>query len=352
MKRNIIKINKKPVGKGFPVYIIAEMSANHHQNFAEAEAILKAAADAGADAVKIQTYTADTMTIDCSNKYFRIGKGTVWEGRGLYELYKEAYTPWEWQPKLKKIAEKLKIDFFSTPFDESSVDFLEKMKVPAYKIASFELTDIPLLKRVARTGKPVIMSTGMSAINEIDEAVRTLKKYGTGGMALLKCTSAYPSLPEEMNLNTIPDMIKRFKLPVGLSDHSLELAIPVAAVGLGTCIIEKHFTISRKIPGPDVTFSLEPDEFREMVHSIRIAEKALGKVNYRPSAEEKHSRVFRRSLFAVKDIEKGENFTKKNIRVIRPSYGLHPRCYDTVLGKKAVCGIQRGMPLKEKMIGK
>lgn len=351
LKKNTIKINKRFVGKGFPVYIIAEMSANHHQNFEEAEEILRAAAEAGADAVKIQTYTADTMTIDCSNRYFRIGSGTVWEGKGLYELYKEAYTPWEWQPGLKKTAEKLGIDFFSTPFDESSVDFLEKMKVPVYKIASFELTDIPLLRKVARTGKPVIMSTGMSTISEIEEALSTLKKYGTGGTALLKCTSAYPAASEEMNLNTIPDMSRRFKLPAGLSDHSLEPAIPVTAVGLGACIIEKHFTLSRKVPGPDVTFSLEPDEFREMVRSIRIAEKALGKVNYRPSAAEKHSRVFRRSIFAVEDIKKGEKFTKKNIRVIRPSYGLHPRSYDTVLGKKALCAISRGTPLKEKMVG-
>lgn len=351
MKKQVIKINKRLVGEGFPTYIIAEMSANHHQSFKEAEKILKAAADAGADAVKIQTYTADTMTIDCSNKYFRIGKGTVWEGKGLYELYKEAYTPWEWQPELKKTAEKLGLDFFSTPFDESSVDFLEKMKVPVYKIASFELTDIPLLRKVARTGKPVIMSTGMSTVSEIEEAVKTLKKYGNGGMALLKCTSAYPSLPEEMNLNTIADMIEKFKLPVGLSDHSMEAAIPVAALGLGACIIEKHFTLSRKVPGPDVTFSLEPDEFREMVRSIRIAEKALGKVSYKASSAEKHSRVFRRSLFAVEDIKKGEKFTKKNIRVIRPSYGMHPRSYDTVLGKKALCAISRGTPLKEKMIG-
>ncbi|OGV49997.1 MAG: pseudaminic acid synthase [Lentisphaerae bacterium GWF2_44_16] len=351
LTKNTIKINKRSVGKGFPVYIIAEMSANHHQNFEEAGKIIRAAAEAGADAVKIQTYTADTMTIDCSNKYFKIGKGTVWEGKGLYELYKEAYTPWEWQPELKKIAEKLGMDLFSTPFDASSVEFLEKMKVPVYKIASFELTDIPLLKKVARTGKPVIISTGMSTVSEINEAIKTLKKYGSGEIVLLKCTSAYPSLPEEMNLNTIADMIKKFKLPVGLSDHSLETAIPVAALGLGACVIEKHFTLSRKVPGPDVTFSLEPDEFREMVRSIRIAEKALGKVSYKPSSAEKHSRVFRRSVFAVEDIKKGEKFTEKNIRVIRPSYGMHPRFYDTVLGKKALCSICRGTPLKEKMIG-
>lgn len=341
-----ILINGRPIGPGHPVYVIAEMSANHGQKFEQAVEILKAAKAAGADAVKLQTYTPDTMTIDCRNEYFQIGKGTIWEGRNLYELYGEAYTPWDWQPELKRIANELGLDCFSTPFDASAVEFLEKMEVPAHKIASFELVDIPLLQRVARTGKPVILSTGMATLEEIELAVRTLREAGNQQLALLKCTSAYPARPEDMNLRTIPDMAQRFGVPVGLSDHTLGIAVPVAAVTLGACIVEKHFTLSRSIPGPDSAFSLEPDEFRQMVEAIRVAEKALGTVNYELLPGEAASRVFRRSLFVVKDMKAGETFTTENVRVIRPGYGLAPRHLPAVLGKTAARDIPRGTPLE------
>lgn len=349
---NTIKINNREIGEGHPVYVIAEMSANHNQDFNEALRIMRMAKDSGADAIKIQTYTADTMTIDCSNEYFQIGKGTIWEGMNLYKLYQQAYTPWEWQPELKKAADEMGIDFFSTPFDATAVDFLSRMDVQAYKIASFELTDLPLIEKVALQGKPMIISTGMSTIEEINKALETAAKCGNTQIALLKCTSAYPSPAEEMNLNTIPDMKNRFKLPVGLSDHSMELVVPLTAIALGASIIEKHFTVSRSVKGPDTEFSLEPEEFKEMVRSIRICEKALGKVNYEPSEKEKHSKVFRRSVFVVEDVKKGEKFTDKNVRVIRPSYGLPPECIKDVVGHEAASDLKRGTPLAWDMVKK
>jgi len=342
--KNEISINSRLIGTNHPVYIIAEMSANHGQSYDEAVRIIQAAKEAGADAIKLQTYTADTMTIDCDNEYFRI-KGTIWEGRNLYDLYQEAYTPWEWQPKLKQIANDFGMDLFSTPFDNTAVDFLEKMDVPAYKIASFELVDIPLIQRVAKTGKPIIMSTGMATIGEIEEAVAAARGAGCKELALLKCTSAYPAPPEEINLRTIPHMAEAFGVPVGLSDHTLGIGVPVVAVTLGACIIEKHFTLSRAIPGPDSVFSLEPHEFKEMVNAIRVAEKALGQVNYAVTEKEYASRVFRRSLFVVKDMKAGDVFTADNVRSIRPGYGLNTRYMKTIKGCYSTTDITHGTPL-------
>jgi pseudaminic acid synthase len=347
----VINIKDRGIGPSQPCYIIAEMSANHGQSFDQAVEIMGAAEEAGADAVKLQTYTPDTITIDCDSDYFRIGKGSLWEGKNLYQLYGEAYTPWEWQPKLKRVADELGLDCFSTPFDFTAVDFLEKMDVPAYKIASFELVDLPLIRKVAATGKPVIMSTGMASFDEVAEAVREFRDAGGTQLALLKCTSAYPSPPEEMNLRTISHMSEAFNVPVGLSDHTLGIAVPVAAVTLGACIIEKHLTLSRSVPGPDSAFSLEPHEFKEMVAAIRVAEKALGQVNYQVTEKEKASRVFRRSLFVVQDLKTGDAFTEQNVRSIRPGYGLPPKHLSQVLQKKAARDLKRGTPLEWSMIG-
>jgi len=337
-----MEISGRKIGRGQPVFIVAEMSANHHQDFDEAVRIIRAAKECGADAVKIQTYTADTLTIDSDREYFRI-KGTLWEGETIYSLYKKAYTPWEWQPKLKKVADDAGIIFFSTPFDRSSVDFLEKLDMPAYKIASFELVDIPLIEYAASKGKPVIMSTGMATLKEIEDAVKAAKS--APGIALLKCTSAYPAPPEESNLQTIPDLASKFGVVPGLSDHTRGIAVPVAAVALGACIIEKHFTLSRKTPSPDSAFSLEPEEFREMVSEVRVAEKSLGRVFYGTTPEEGKSRVFRRSLFAVRDIKAGETLTEENIRSIRPGHGLPPKFLKEIMGKKAKADIKKGTPL-------
>jgi len=339
------EINGRKIDSSAPVFMVAEMSANHGQSYEQAVRLIHAAKEAGADAVKIQTYTPDTMTIDCDNDYFRIGKGTVWEGRNLYDLYGEAYTPWEWQPDLKKEAEKLGLTLFSTPFDHSAVDFLEEMGVPAYKIASFEIVDLPLLRKVARTGKPVILSTGMSTLKEIDEALRTLAQAGADRIALLKCTSAYPALPEDMNLNSIPFLAGKYRVPVGLSDHTLSPVVPVVAVALGACIVEKHFTLSRALKGPDTEFSLEPEEFSQTVQAVRTTEKALGKASFELQQKEKASRAFRRSIFTVRDVKKAEEFTSENIRIIRPGNGLHPRHLDRIIGKKASKDIPRGTPL-------
>lgn len=345
-----MRISGRAVGHGHPVFIVAEMSANHNQDFDEAVRIIRAAKECGADAVKIQTYTPDTLTIDSDSEYFKV-KGTLWEGETLYSLYKKAYTPWEWQPKLKKAADDAGIIFFSTPFDMSSVDFLEKLDVPAYKIASFELVDIPLIEYAASKGKPMIMSTGMATAEEIKEAVRAARGAGALDIALLKCTSAYPAPPEESNLLTIPDMAKTFGVVAGISDHTLGIAVPVAAVALGACIIEKHFTLSRSRPGPDTAFSLEPSEFSKMVSEARVAEKALGRVFYGTTRDEEKSKVFRRSLFAVMDIKAGEPFTGQNIRSIRPGYGIPPKHLKEILGRRAKIDIKKGTPLNWDMVG-
>jgi pseudaminic acid synthase len=344
-----IKIGQRAIGSGHGVYVIAEISANHHQNFEQAVKIIHAAKDAGADAVKLQTYTPDTMTIASNRPEFQIA-GTIWNGRNLYELYGEAYTPWEWQPRLKEVANSLTLDLFSTPFDATAVDFLEKMQVPAYKLASFELTDIPLIQEMARTGKPLIISTGMATIEEIEEAVQAARRAGAEQIALLKCTSGYPALPEEMNLRTIPELARRFDAPVGLSDHTLDASAAIAAVALGACIIEKHLTLSRAEPGPDSAFSLEPQEFKAMVDAVRIAEKSLGEVHFGVSPKEASSRAFRRSLFVVQDVRRGEVFTTANIRSIRPGYGLHTRHLNEVLGQQAACDIDRGTPLSWELV--
>ncbi|WP_448338602.1 pseudaminic acid synthase [Desulfovibrio piger] len=330
-------------------YIIAEISANHNGNIERAEAIIRSAADAGANAVKLQTYTADTLTIPCDNEYFRI-KGTLWEGKTLHDLYQEAYTPWEWQPRLKALANDLGMDCFSTPFDATAVDFLEKMNVPCHKVASFEVVDIPLLKRIAATGKPVIMSTGMASLAEIDEAVTTLRQNGTTELALLKCTSAYPAPPEEANLRTIPHLAQAFDCVAGLSDHTLGSAVAVGAVAVGARIIEKHFTLARADGGPDSAFSMEPHEFRQMVQDIRTVEKALGTVCYDLTPKQKESRVFRRSLFVVKDMKAGEVFTEENVRSIRPGYGLMPKFLPEILGRKTSKKISIGTPLEWKFV--
>lgn len=347
---NNIEVGGRKIGDGAPAYIVAEMSANHNQDFAQAVQIIQAAKESGADAIKIQTYTPDTLTIDCDNEYFRIGSGTIWEGRKLYDLYRDAHTPWDWQPKLKRIAEDLGLDFFSTPFDETSVDFLESLNVPAYKVSSFEVADLALIERIARTGKPIIVSTGMAAIEEIAEALRTVRSTSSSQVALLKCTSAYPSPPEEMHLRTIPHLKEAFNVPVGISDHTLGIAVPVAAVALGACIVEKHFALSRSVKGPDSAFSLEPEEFKSMAIAIRTAQAALGTVNYAAGQQEEKSRIFRRSLFIVNDMRPGDPFTTANLRSIRPGYGLSPRHLRDILGKRAACELPRGTPLAWKHV--
>jgi pseudaminic acid synthase len=340
-----IEVGGRCVGPGNPVYCIAEVSANHNQDFSQAVQIIYAAKQAGADAVKLQTYTPDTITIASDREEFRIGGGTLWDGRNLHDLYAQAFMPWEWQPKLKQIAEDLGMACFSSAFDPTAVDFLEEINVPAHKIASFELVDIPLIQKMARTGKPLIMSTGMATLEEINEAVQSARAAGATQIALLKCTSAYPALAEEMNLRTIPEMARRFDVPVGLSDHTMGIAAPVAAVALGACIIEKHFTLSRSVPGPDSAFSLEPQEFKAMVEAVRTVERGLGTIHFGPSAGEESGKAFRRSLFVVQDVSEGALFTPDNIRSIRPGYGLHPRHLEEVLGKRAAKEIKRGTPL-------
>ena len=340
-----MKIGNRNIGPGHPCYIVAELSANHGQDFDQAVALVRAMHKAGADAVKVQTYTADSLTINSRREPFVVGGGTLWDGRTLYELYQEASMPWDWQPRLQHLALELGLDFFSTPFDAAAVNFLEDMDVPAHKIASFELVDLPLLRQVAATGKPVIMSTGMATLEEIDEALETLRAARSGPVALLKCTSAYPAPVNEMHLRTIPDMARRFGVPIGLSDHTPGHTAAVAAVALGACIVEKHFTLSRAQPGPDSAFSMEPDEFRALVDAIRDAEQALGRISYTPSAKEAASRALRRSLFVVQPVRAGERFTTENIRCIRPGHGLHSRHLDEVLGATAACDIAAGTPV-------
>lgn len=341
-----IQIGRDRIGAGFPTYIMAELSANHNQDFEKAVKIVYAAKEAGANAIKLQTYTPDTITLACDREEFRVSGGTLWDGRTLHDLYAEAHMPWEWQPKLKQLAEQLGMECFSTAFDPSAVDFLEKMNVPAHKVASFEIVDLPLIQKMARTGKPLIISTGMASEEEIAEALQCARQAGAKEIALLKCTSAYPAPAEEMNLRTIPEMARRFGVPVGLSDHTLGIVASVVAVALGACILEKHLTLSRSIPGPDSAFSLEPQEFKSMVEAVRTAEKVLGGVHFGASDKERSSLAHRRSLFVVQDVRQGEEFTTDNVRSIRPGNGLHPRHLEEVLGKRAAKGIKRGTPLR------
>lgn len=340
-----IDIDGRCIGKGFPVFIVAELSANHLQNYETAVNTIKAMKDSGADAVKIQTYTPDTITIDCDNEYFQIRQGTLWDGKTLYQLYKEAYTPWEWQPKLKKIAEDLGLVFFSSPFDKTAVDFLEAMDIPAYKVASFEITDIPLIEYMAAKQKPMIISTGIATISDIEEAVCACKRMGNEQISLLKCTSAYPAPLEEINLRTIPNLAETFDVVAGLSDHTVGISVPVAAVAMGACIIEKHFILEKRLGGPDASFSLDPEEFKTMVEAIRDVEKALGKVSYVLTEKISKGREFARSLFVVKKIKRNEIFSEENIKSIRPGFGLHPRHMPDILGKRANRDIDKGTPM-------
>ena len=342
--RQEITIGERKIGQDAPTYVVAEMSTNHHHDFDRAVQIVEAASEAGADAIKLQTYTADTMTIDSEKEPFHITEGP-WEGRTLYDLYEEAYTPWDWQPKLQEIAHDHGLDLFSSPFDPTAVEFLEEMDVPVYKIASFENVDLPLIRRVAETGKPTIMSTGMATLAEIDEAVRAYREAGGTDLSLLACTSSYPAPPEEMHLRRIPHLAETFDVVPGLSDHTLGTEVPVAAVSLGARIVEKHLTLSRDDEGPDSDFSLEPDEFAEMVRAVRRTERALGDVRYETTEKESESEGFRRSLFVVKNVAEGETFSEENVRSIRPDSGLHPRYYREVLGSEAAYDVGEGTPL-------
>lgn len=325
-------------------YIIAEMSANHAGSIGRAKEIIHAAKESGADCIKIQTYTADTLTLNCDNEYFHIDNGT-WSGENLYHLYERAYTPWEWQEELKQEAVSVGLDFLSTPFDKTSVDFLENLGLEFYKIASFELVDIPLIEYVASKGKPIVLSTGMGTKEEIEEAVSVIRAQGNNKIVLLRCASAYPAISDEMNLLTIQDMEQYFKIPVGLSDHSMGSLAAVTAVALGAKVIEKHLCLSRDVKNPDSSFSMEPDEFKQMVQDIRTAEKAIGTVSYGPTSQEKDSIVFRRSIFAVKDIKEGEAITEDNIRIIRPGYGLKPKEYKNILGMTVKESVSFGEPI-------
>lgn len=332
-------------------YMIAEMSANHAGSLARAKEIIHAAKESGADCIKLQTYTPDTITIDCDNKYFQITDG-IWKGENIYRLYEKAYMPWEWQGELKEEAEKAGIDFLSTPFDKTSVDFLEELGMEFYKIASFELVDIPLIKYIASKGKPIIMSTGMGSLSEISEAVGAVREQGVEQLALLRCASAYPAITDEMNLKTMQNMAETFHVPVGLSDHSMGSVGAVTAVALGAKVIEKHFCLDRSIENPDASFSMNPAEFKRMVSDIRQSEKAVGRVKYGASSQEEPNIVFRRSIFCVADIKKGEKITEENVRVIRPGYGLAPKFYSEILGQTALCDIERGTPLQFDMVGR
>jgi len=344
-----VKIKDRYIGEGHPCYIIAEMSANHAMDIENAIKIIHLAKESGADCIKIQTYTADTITLNSRKECFMIRGGT-WDGYNLHDLYKEAYTPWEWQGRLKEEADKIGIDFFSSPFDITAIDFLEDIGIEFYKIASFELVDIPLIKYVASKGKPIIMSTGMGTLGEIEDAVNAVKSQGNNDLILLKCSSAYPVIPSDMNIATIRNLSEIFDLPAGLSDHSMGSIAAVTAVALGAKVIEKHFCISREIKNPDSTFSMEPHEFKQMVEDIRSAERAIGKINYGPTEMEKPMTAYRKSIWIAEDIKKGEVFSEQNIRVVRPAKGLEPKYYQELLGRKSAGNFEEGTPLKWDMI--
>ena len=333
------------------VFIIAELSANHGHSLDTTLATVKAAKECGADAIKIQTYTADTITLDSDKEWFCIKQGTIWDGTTLHRLYKEAFTPWEWHHAIQEEANRQGLVFFSTPFDRTAADFLESLSVPIYKIASFELNDIPLVEYVASKRKPMILSTGISTLGEIEEAVQACRNAGNNDITLLKCTSQYPARPEDMNLLTMPHLGKTFNVPTGLSDHTMGDAVTLAAVALGAKVIEKHFILDRSIGGPDSSFSMEPVEFRNMVNSIRTVENALGKISYELTEKMRTSRAFSRSLFVCEDVKKGDLFSDKNIRSIRPGNGLHPRHLNAVIGRCATCSIERGTPLAMGHVG-
>jgi len=345
-----MKIGNKEIGGDNPCFIIAELSANHNGDLNVAIETIRAAKKTGADAIKFQTYTPDTLTIDCYNEHFKIGGGTLWDGKTLYELYGEAYTPWEWHKRLFEIAEEEGLICFSSPFDFTAVDFLEELNVPAYKIASFEIQDIPLIEYAASKGKPIIISTGIAEETDIQLAVDTCRKAGNHEIILLKCTSSYPAPLELANLNTIPDLKKRFGVEVGFSDHTYGSLAPTVATTLGAKVIEKHFILDKSIGGPDADFSLDIEEFTELVSKVRDTEKLLGKVSYEISEKVKNNRKFARSLFVVKDVKEGELITANNVRSIRPGYGMHPKYYNEIFGKNFNQNLEKGTPLDFKHI--
>ncbi|MED4877006.1 pseudaminic acid synthase [Anoxybacillus geothermalis] len=349
---NEIIVEGRKIGPNHRPFIIAEMSGNHNQSLERALAIVEAAAKAGAHALKIQTYTADTMTLNLENPEFKIeDSDSLWKGNTLYQLYQQAYTPWEWHKPIFDRARELGMIPFSTPFDETAVDFLEELDVPMYKIASFENTDIPLIKKVASTGKPMIISTGMATVAELDETVRAAREAGCKDLILLKCTSTYPASPENTNILTIPHMRELFNCQVGLSDHTMGVGVAVASVALGATVIEKHFTLSRADGGVDSAFSMEPDEMRALVIETERAWQALGEVKYGPTEKEKASLKYRRSLYIVQDIKAGEVITKEHLKSIRPGFGLEPKYIYNVIGKRVNRDIKRGTPLSWDLIG-
>ncbi len=352
-----ITIGNKKIGPGHPAFIIAELSCNHLQDYDLAVKTIKAMADSGADAVKLQTYTPDTITLDSDSEDFLIKQGTVWDGKTLHDLYQHGFTPWDWFPKLKELTESLGMIFFSSPFDPTAVDFLEELGVPAYKIASFEINDIPLVKHAASKGKPIIISTGVAEKKDIEKAVEACKSVGNDQIVLLKCTSGYPAKYEDMNLLTIPDLAKQFGVLSGLSDHTHGISVPLASVALGANVIEKHFIIDREIKYPngeysfDKRFSLEPAEFKEMVKNVRRVEKALGNVSYELSGDSKSAREFSRSLYVAEDMKEGEEFTEKNVRSVRPAFGMHPERLPEILGKRAKKDLKKGTRMSDDLVG-
>lgn len=348
----VIKINNHVIGLNYPPFIIAEMSGNHSQSLDRALKIVEAAAQAGVHAIKLQTYTADTLTIDVNNEEFFIkDSDSPWHGYSLYKLYQKAYTPWEWHKPIFNRCHELGLTVFSSPFDEAAVDFLEKLNVPAYKIASFENNHLPLIQKVAATGKPLIMSTGLATIEELEEAVTVARESGCRDIVLLKCTSTYPATPENINLATIPHLRNHFKVEVGLSDHTLGIGVSIAGIALGATVVEKHLTLNHEDGGVDSAFSMDPEEMKMLVEENFKVWKARGKIFYGITEEEKESAKFRRSIYTVEDIKKGEKFNSKNLRIIRPGHGLNPKYYKNLLEKKAACFIQRGTPMNWKIVG-
>lgn len=340
-----MEIGGKGIGEGNPVFVIAELSANHNQDFDVAVETIKAMKEAGADAVKLQTFTPDTITLDADSEIFRIKGGTLWDGRTLHELYREGAMPWEWQPKLKEVSEGLGLIFFSSPFDKTAVDFLEGMDVPAFKVASFEITDIPLIEYVASKGKPIIISTGIATEEEIEEAVAACRRVNNDDIVLLKCTSAYPAPLDELNLRMIPELAERFGVVAGLSDHTIGITVPIVAVALGAHVVEKHVILDKQLGGPDAAFSLEPHELKEMVGSIRETELALGTIDYALTRKMREGRAFARSLFITEDVGAGEEATEENVRSVRPAGGLAPVHLKEVLGKRFTRSYRKGTPL-------
>lgn len=344
------RIGSKTISRNSPVFIVAEISANHNQDYNRALEIIHAAGEAGADAVKLQTYTPDSITLDCDDECFQINEGTIWDGTTLHKLYSEAFTPWEWQPRLKEEAKKLGLECFSSPFDLTSVDFLEEMDVPAYKIASYEINDIPLIRKIARLHKPMIFATGIAYPEDIRRALDVCVQEGCEDVILLKCTSSYPTPYEAVNLNVIPTLAKTYDCLTGISDHTMGTIVSAGAIPLGAKMVEKHLTLRRADGGPDGAFSMEPEEFRQMVQQIRILEKALGSSEYVLTDTQKLEHEGSRSLFVVKDIEKGDLLSPENIRSIRPGNGLHTMYYEEVLGKRAKDFLKKGTPLAWELI--